>query len=79
MDLARAPRRRPLTARKKGSGYENATSTTTTTRFDRVRGNYRSRFRFHSNVAFITVNQQREKKFHKLNLMQTKIPYKTCK
>ena len=23
MDLARAPRRRPLTARKKGSGYEN--------------------------------------------------------
>ena len=24
MDLARAPRRRPLTARKKGSGYENA-------------------------------------------------------
>ena len=23
----------------------------------RVRGNYRSRFRFHSNVAFITVNQ----------------------
>ena len=25
MDLARAPRRRPLTARKKGSGYENAT------------------------------------------------------
>jgi hypothetical protein len=26
MDLARAPRRRPLTARKKGSGYENASS-----------------------------------------------------
>ena len=26
MDLARAPRRRPLTARKKGSGYENAAS-----------------------------------------------------
>ena len=25
MDLARAPRRRPLTARKKGSGYENGT------------------------------------------------------
>ena len=25
MDLARAPRRAPLTARKKGSGYENAT------------------------------------------------------
>ena len=24
MDLARAPRRAPLTARKKGSGYENA-------------------------------------------------------
>ena len=24
MDLARAPCRRPLTARKKGSGYENA-------------------------------------------------------
>jgi hypothetical protein len=23
MDLARAPRRAPLTARKKGSGYEN--------------------------------------------------------
>ena len=23
LDLARAPRRRPLTARKKGSGYEN--------------------------------------------------------
>ena len=23
MDLARAPRRRPLTARRKGSGYEN--------------------------------------------------------
>ena len=55
------------------------TSTTTSTRFDRVRGNYRSRFRFHSNVAFITVNQQREKKFHKLNLQQTKIAYKTCK
>jgi hypothetical protein len=27
MDLARAPRRRPLTARKKGSGYENGTLT----------------------------------------------------
>jgi hypothetical protein len=27
MDLARAPRRRPLTARKKGSGYENETTT----------------------------------------------------
>jgi hypothetical protein len=54
-------------------------TTTTSTRFDRVRGNYRSRFRFHSNVAFLTVNQQREKKFHKLNLLQTKIPYKTCK
>ena len=26
MDLARAPRRRPLTARKKGSGYENGIS-----------------------------------------------------
>ena len=26
MDLARAPRRRPLTARKKGSGYENGLS-----------------------------------------------------
>jgi hypothetical protein len=26
MDLARAPRRAPLTARKKGSGYENDTS-----------------------------------------------------
>ena len=25
MDLARAPRRAPLTARKKGSGYENVT------------------------------------------------------
>ena len=25
MDLARAPRRAPLTARKKGSGYENGT------------------------------------------------------
>ena len=53
------------------------TRTSTTTRFNRVRGNYRSRFRFHSNVAFIAVNQQREKKFHKLNLLQTKIPYKT--
>ena len=28
MDLARAPRRRPLTARKKGSGYENGHKTT---------------------------------------------------
>jgi hypothetical protein len=27
MDLARAPRRRPLTARKKGSGYENGMET----------------------------------------------------
>ena len=27
MDLARAPRRRPLTARKKGSGYENESGT----------------------------------------------------
>ena len=27
MDLARAPRRRPLTARKKGSGYENDSNT----------------------------------------------------
>ena len=26
MDLARAPRRAPLTARKKGSGYENGAS-----------------------------------------------------
>ena len=26
MDLARAPRRAPLTARKKGSGYENGTA-----------------------------------------------------
>ena len=26
MDLARAPRRAPLTARKKGSGYENGLS-----------------------------------------------------
>ena len=26
MDLARAPRRRPLPARKKGSGYENGTA-----------------------------------------------------
>ena len=26
MDLARAPRRAPLTARKKGSGYENGSS-----------------------------------------------------
>ena len=26
MDLARAPRRGPLTARKKGSGYENGTA-----------------------------------------------------
>jgi hypothetical protein len=56
-----------------------STTTTTSTRFDRVRGNYRSRFRFHSNVAFIAVNQQREKTFHKLNLLRTKIPYKTCK
>jgi hypothetical protein len=30
---------------------------------------------FHSNVAFIAV-KQREKKFHKLNLLQTKIPIK---
>ena len=51
----------------------------TSTKFDRVRGNYCSRFRFHSNVAFVAVNQQREKKIHKLNLLQTKIPYKTCK
>jgi hypothetical protein len=29
MDLARAPRRAPLTARKKGSGYENGHSTDT--------------------------------------------------
>ena len=27
MDLARAPRRAPLTARKKGSGYENENAT----------------------------------------------------
>jgi hypothetical protein len=27
MDLTRAPRRAPLTARKKGSGYENALAT----------------------------------------------------
>ena len=27
MDLARAPRRAPLTARKKGSGYENVVNT----------------------------------------------------
>ena len=27
MDLARAPRRAPLTARKKGSGYENGLET----------------------------------------------------
>ena len=29
LDLARAPRRAPLTARKKGSGYENVTCTIT--------------------------------------------------
>jgi hypothetical protein len=44
-------------------------TTSTSTRFNRVRGNHRSRSRFRSDVAFIAANQQREKKFHKLNLL----------
>jgi hypothetical protein len=35
----------------------------TSTRFDRVRGNHRSRSRFRSNVAFMVVDKQRKKKF----------------
>ena len=31
MDLARAPRRAPLTARKKGSGYENGSGADSST------------------------------------------------
>jgi hypothetical protein len=34
-----------------------ALAATTSTRFDRVRGNHRSRSRFRSNVAFIVVNK----------------------
>jgi hypothetical protein len=45
--------------------------------WSRARKSPYSRSRFPSNVAFIAVNQQREKKFHKLNLLQTKIPYKS--